>query len=374
MTAQPGRDLSRVVPSALCLAAVAAAVLLAHPPAAALAQAPDSNAPAPWIYPLPDGSALTIEVPAGWEARTAAASPGQAHFSSGTTRCEVQIAITLIAGSDPPLDTPDAVRALVDTDARDYLDRAVEGHYSLRELRGPEAAGWYFALRQREPERKSAAFVHRGAVRVGPVVLRFSIETPKPDQPEVRQALKMLADTREMRAAPARAPDAAHPETAAAAPPALVSLKAAGAPASSGAPPVSAFAAAITLSPGTKGEARLVLAIRAGLRILAHEQTGQYVQGALLAVEPLDDVLAEEPIFPAGTAWRYEPDDPEVKIYEGTVVVRVPIRAKPGSEPGSRVLKGHLRYQAVEGGLFRKTAVLPFTIPVTIGRSAPEKN
>jgi hypothetical protein len=402
MIEKPRRRLARVVPAALRAAAVAAVLGLGVLPAAA--QAGDDNAPTPWIYPLPDGSALTLQIPPDWAERSSSGTPGQVHFSGGS-HCEVQVAITLVAGSDPPLDNSDAVRALVDADARDYIDRAVEGHYTLRELRGPEAAGWYFALRQRQPERKGSPFVSRGAVHVGGAVLRFSVETPKPDQPEVRQALKMLAEAKEMRAAPARVPDPPHPETTAAAPPSLVSLyrevplrlqapadppdpeapmvpagppaskaKPSEVPAESGSPPVSAVASVLTLAPGAKGEARLILSIHKGTRILAHEQTGQYMQGALLAVEAVADVLPEEPIFPAGTAWRYRPDDPEVKTYEGTVVVRVPVHAKAGSTAGSRVLKGRLRYQAIEDGMFKKTAVLPITIPITVGKGAPEKN
>lgn len=372
MTRASRRRFARFVPVLLCGATLAGA------------QALDQNTPAPtpWVYPLPDGSALTLQVPADWDERSSSETPGQAHFS-GTAHCEVQVAITLVAGSDPPLDNPEAVRALVDADARDYLDRAVEGHYTLRELNGPEAAGWYFALRQRQPARKGAAFVNRGAVRVGAVVLRFSVETPKPDQPEVRQALKMLAEAKALRTAPARAPDAARPETAAAAPPSLVSLyredpaqpmvpaspPASKAEASSEAgPAVSAVASIVSLAPGGKGEARLILSIHKGLRILAHEQTGKYMQGALLAVEAAGGVLPEEPIFPAGTAWRYQPDDPEVKTYEGTVVVRVPVQVKAGGAAGSHELKGRLRYQAVsiEDGRFAKIAVLPVTLPITV--------
>lgn len=387
----------------------------------AAAQANDDSAQTPWVYPLPDGTALTIQVPSGWDERTSAGAPGQVHFSAGGSRCEVQIAITLVAGSDPPLDAPEAVRALVDADARDYLDRAVEGHYNLRELRGPDAVGWYFALRLREPVHKGSAFVNRGAVKIGAVVLRFSIETPKPDLPEVRQALKMVAESRQMQAAPARVPDPAHPETATAKPPSLVSQNSGAvprpdpppgtlaaerpadpshvaaadpppsdpppssaspksrakpssdAPASSGAPPVSAVAAVLTLAPGARGEARLILAIQKGMRILAHDETGRYMQPAMLSVEAAKDLLPETAVFPAGTTWKLQPDDPDYKTYEGTVVVRIPVRARAGIAPGSRVLKGHLRYQAIEtGGRFAKTAVLPVTIPITVGKAPAE--
>jgi hypothetical protein len=424
MTGQ-ARCLPRVSAPLRVAVLVAAAILMARLPAAA--QAGDDSGQAPWIYPLADGSALTIQVPSGWDERTSAGAPGQVHFSAGGSRCEVQIAIRLVTGSDPPLDDPDAVRALVDADARDYLDRAVEGHYNLRELRGPEAVGWYFALRQREPAHKGSAFVNRGAVKVGTVVLSFSIETPKPDLPEVRQALKMLAESREMKAAPARVPAPAHPETATAKPPSLVSLNngvslqpdpppgplaaerpavsspdpssnlaaadpppsappssagspksraepSSDAPASSGAPPVSAVAAVLTLAPGARGEARLILAIQKGMRILAHDETGKYMQPAMLSVEAANDVFPETAVFPAGTTWKLQPDDPDYKTYEGTVVVRLPVRARAGTAPGSRVLKGHLRYQAIEtGGRFAKTAVLPVTIPVTVGKSPAEK-
>jgi len=94
------------------------------------------------------------------------------------------------------------------------------------------------------------------------------------------------------------------------------------------------------------------------------------MQPAMLSVEAANEVFPEMAVFPAGTVWKLQPDDPEYRTYEGTVVVRVPVRAKAGSAAGSRVLKGHLRYQAIEiGGRFAKTAVLPVTIPVTVGKA-----
>jgi hypothetical protein len=133
-------------------------------------------------------------------------------------------------------------------------------------------------------------------------------------------------------------------------------------------------AAVLTLAPGARGEARLILAIQKGMRILAHDETGKYMQPAMLSVEAANDVFPETAVFPAGTTWKLQPDDPDYKTYEGTVVVRLPVRARAGTAPGSRVLKGHLRYQAIEtGGRFAKTAVLPVTIPVTVGKAPAEK-
>lgn len=165
-----------------------------------------------WQHPLSPAAILEIDVPTGWEVIEPAEPDDVTRFAPvDGTRCDVRVEFALGSGAIPPIGSPEALRALVDGEARDFLDQAVESRYALRELQGPEAAGYYFMLRDRLPRRKSAVFLNRGALLVRDAIVRFSIETPKPDLPAIRQALKMLAGSRFLALAP---PPAAAPESA----------------------------------------------------------------------------------------------------------------------------------------------------------------
>ncbi|HET8947626.1 MAG TPA: hypothetical protein VFQ07_11650 [Candidatus Polarisedimenticolia bacterium] len=178
---------------------------------AALAQAPGSapavREPEPairWQHTLSPQVTVEVDVPSGWEVVEPPDSGAPTRFIPvDGTHCDVVVDFGLASDTQPPIASPEALRALVDAEARDFLDQAVESRYTLRELRGPETAGYYYALRDRAPRKKGAAFRQSGALLVRSAVIRFRIETPKPDLPAIRQALKMLAGSRLLLAAPA---------------------------------------------------------------------------------------------------------------------------------------------------------------------------
>ena len=167
------------------------------------AQAIDPEPAIRWQHPVSDEVTVEIDVPPGWEVIEPAEAGGVTRFAPvDGPHCDVRVEFALASGARPPIAGDDALRALVDAEAQDFLDHAVESRYTLRELHGPVAAGYYFMLRDRAPRRKGAVFLNRGALLAQNAVVRFSIETPKPDLPAIRQALKMLAGSRARVAAP----------------------------------------------------------------------------------------------------------------------------------------------------------------------------
>jgi hypothetical protein len=158
---------------------------------------------------------VEIDVPPGWEVIEPAEAGDVTRFAPvDGSHCDVRVEFALASGARPPIAGDDALRALVDAEAQDFLDHAVESRYTLRELHGPVAAGYYFMLRDRAPRRKGAVFLNRGALLAQNAVVRFSIETSKPDLPAIRQALKMLAGSRARVAAPPPPGSAGTPATA----------------------------------------------------------------------------------------------------------------------------------------------------------------
>lgn len=181
---------------------------LAPPPRAQSAEGPTVIH---WQQQVSPVAAVAIDVPEGWEVIEPVDSGSAIRLRPlDGTPCDVWVEFALASGATPPIASVEALRALVDVQARDFLDQAVESRYALRELQGPEAAGYYYMLRDRSPRRKTAVFLNRGALLVREAVVRFSIETPKPDLPAIRQALKMLAGSRLVSVAPpAAAPESA---------------------------------------------------------------------------------------------------------------------------------------------------------------------
>jgi hypothetical protein len=173
---------------------------------ALLAQTPAPDPSIRWQHELTPQATVEIDVPFGWEVVEPVERGAPTRFVPvDGTHCDVLVEIGLASEAQPPIADAEALRALVDAEATGFLDQAVESHYTLRELRGAEAAGYFYALRDRAPRKKGAAFLQRGALLVRGAVIRFTIETPKPDLPAIRQALKMLAGSRVM--PPLAAPD-----------------------------------------------------------------------------------------------------------------------------------------------------------------------
>jgi len=200
------RRFSFVIPSFATTGAISvlfASSALAQAPAAA----PAIREPEPairWQHVLSPQATIEVDVPAGWEVVEPSQADGPTRFIPvDGTHCDVVVNFGFASDAQPPIASTEALRALVDAEARDFLDQAVESHYTLRELRGPETAGYYYALRDRAPRKKGAAFLQKGALLVRTAVIRFRIETPKPDLPAIRQALKMLAGSRLLLSAPA---------------------------------------------------------------------------------------------------------------------------------------------------------------------------
>jgi hypothetical protein len=180
------------LPALVLAAAIPAAAILTGP-----AGARETDAPVPWTVEVPEVGTLVVGRAAGWEAAVPEGTGGVATWR-GTTknRCEMIIHVTASPFPDRAFNGPGALRALVGRQAEAFLPQAIESRYTLQEIRGRDARGFYFVLRDRAPRRKQAAYVTRGAVGLGVFLIEFTLTGPTPDPPEVRDALGGLAASR----------------------------------------------------------------------------------------------------------------------------------------------------------------------------------
>ena len=151
-----------------------------------------------WRYPIDRHGPLLFELPDALQemerddtARTVLFRP------TDWAKFEMSLEVGWSETPDPGFNEPAMLRAWVQWQGEERLDQSVESRVTLHELRGPQAGGFYFTLRDRAPRKKWETFVTRGSVGVGDLRLRFTILTPQASTPPLRQALKMLAGSRQ---------------------------------------------------------------------------------------------------------------------------------------------------------------------------------
>ena len=97
---------------------------------------------------------------------------------------------------DPAFNGPTALLDLVRRYAEALLPEAIEGRYTLLPLRGVEAGGYYFTLRERAPRRPKQAYVTQGAIGLANLRAEFTMRGPAPDLDDIDRALKSFAAAR----------------------------------------------------------------------------------------------------------------------------------------------------------------------------------
>jgi hypothetical protein len=150
-----------------------------------------------WSLEVPGTGTLIIDLAPGWTPNSPQGGDGLADWRATTrSRCEMTVRIVASPLPDPAFNGPTALHDFVRRQAEALLPEAIEARYTLLELRGPEAGGYYFALRERAPRRKRHAYVTQGAVGLGNLRAEFTLRSPAPDLAEIQKALKALAAAR----------------------------------------------------------------------------------------------------------------------------------------------------------------------------------
>jgi hypothetical protein len=176
-------------PAAIVMALTVAAVSLP-------ARAKEPASTFRWSVEVPGTGTLVIDLAPGWEPESTQRGDGLADWRASTrSHCEMTVRVVGSPLPDPAFNGPSALHDLVRNQAEALLPEAIEGRYDIQALRGPEAGGYYFALRERSPRRKQA-YVTQGAVGLGNLRAEFTMRSPAPDLEEINQALKSLAAAR----------------------------------------------------------------------------------------------------------------------------------------------------------------------------------
>jgi thiol:disulfide interchange protein DsbD len=121
---------------------------------------------------------------------------------------------------------------------------------------------------------------------------------------------------------------------------------------------------------GGRAEARVVATVAEGFRIQANPASEPFLVPASLELEDDEHVRVGAPAYPRGRPYRLRGADEDLSIYEGTVVIRVPIEAARSGESAQGsveiLLEGQLRYQACNNLVCLRPSSVPVRLPVRI--------
>lgn len=109
--------------------------------------------------------------------------------------------------------------------------------------------------------------------------------------------------------------------------------------------PVNATADEVRLAAGGAGEARVRLDIAEGFHTHANPASDKFYIPTALTAEPADGITPGPPVYPPGTSRKLAFFDKPLSLYEGSVVIRLPLRADANAAKGRHTLRARLRVQ-----------------------------
>ena len=174
----------------------------------------------------------------------------------------------------------------------------------------------------------------------------------------LRRTLLLLAPCALLLSACAGAPTANRPEAAA---------TPAAAPSPTPAPQILTAAAEETrLAAGGSGEAALRLDIADGWHVNANPPSDKFYIGTEVQAEAGGGIAPGKPVYPKGLTKKFEFSEQPLAVYEGSVVVKLPLRAEPSAAKGTRALRGRVRYQPCNDRECLQPRTIEAEIPLTV--------
>jgi hypothetical protein len=152
-------------------------------------------------YPIPEHGVLELNVPASWKTKIHEPQenmPPTMLFSPATEN-DFQVTMMVLWGKkeEPDFNRPEKVKTLLEKDGQKLLPRTVETKIVLQEIKGVNHTGYYFSVKDKNPEPGEYRYMTRGAIGVGNLLLNTTILHRVKESEVVKEALSMLRQARQ---------------------------------------------------------------------------------------------------------------------------------------------------------------------------------
>ena len=129
---------------------------------------------------------------------------------------------------------------------------------------------------------------------------------------------------------------------------------------------VNATAEEVKLEAGGAGEAAVRLDIEQGYHTHANPATDKFYIATALSAEAADGITPGKPVYPPGVSRKLGFFDKPLSLYEGSVRIRLPLRADKNAPMGRHTLRAKLRVQTCNDQTCDQPRNLDVPINVTI--------
>jgi len=149
----------------------------------------------PRRYPMPGHGSLGLTLPVSWrdELRQPPSRLPPTIVFKPATGAPFQVFVTPIwPPRDAPPSTAEDLRRSVERAAEQAKARAVEQTLEVKELRGSSGSGYYFSATDRAPGPGEYKYLTQGMIRVGGLVVTFTILTNDGQASVAADALAMV--------------------------------------------------------------------------------------------------------------------------------------------------------------------------------------
>ncbi|MBV8858636.1 MAG: hypothetical protein JOZ02_17010 [Acidobacteria bacterium] len=130
--------------------------------------------------------------------------------------------------------------------------------------------------------------------------------------------------------------------------------------------PVTATVEEVSLDAGGAGEASVRLDIAQGYHTHANPATDKFYIATELRAEPQEGITPGKPVYPPGTPRKLGFADKSLALYEGSVVIKLPVSADKNATKGRHTLRTKLRVQPCNDEACLPPRDIDAPIPVTI--------
>lgn len=130
--------------------------------------------------------------------------------------------------------------------------------------------------------------------------------------------------------------------------------------------PVTATVDEVTLDAGGAGEASVRLDIAQGYHTHANPATDKFYIATELRAEPQEGITPGKPVYPPGAQRKLGFAEKPLSLYEGSVVIKLPLRAGKDVPRGRHTLRARLKVQPCNDEACLPPRDIDAPIPVTV--------
>jgi uncharacterized protein len=129
---------------------------------------------------------------------------------------------------------------------------------------------------------------------------------------------------------------------------------------------VTATVEEVRLEAGGAGEATVRLDIQSGYHTHANPATDKFYIATALSAEAADGITPGKPVYPPGVQRKLGFEAKPLSLYEGTITIKLPVRADKNALKGRHTLPAKIRVQPCNDEACLPPRNIDAPIPVTI--------